>query len=78
MNDWFPQMAPPDKGLTGFLTEQTQAQGIPEPAAGLSTLLVQLCQEPVVISKETGNWGKNGDVSGNQSLLLGSIRVQWE
>lgn len=73
-----PRWPVPDKGLTAFFTEQTQAQGIPEPVAGLSTLLVQLCQEAVVISKETGNWGKNGDVSGNQSLLLGSIHVQCE
>lgn len=32
----------------------------PEPTAGLSTLLLQLCQEAMVISKEIGNWEKVG------------------
>lgn len=32
--------------------------GIPDPVAGLSTLLVWLCQAAMVISMEIGNWEK--------------------
>lgn len=64
MNDGFPRWLLPEKGLGGppwaLRSEQTQAQGTPEPVAGLSTLLVRLCQEAMVISKETGNWEKRG------------------
>lgn len=74
-----PDVQLPEKGLegpTGFFTwRKSRPRESPEPVTGLSTLLVQLCQEAMVVSKEIGNWGANGNVDGNQPLLLGAYTV---
>lgn len=64
MVDGYERLVPPDglrkTGRPHWLlhSDQTQTRGIPVPVAGLSTLLVWLCQVAMVISMEIGNWEK--------------------